>query len=1022
VPVSISLLGRLRSLDDLVEMVGALGYRAAPADLGIEARRRLGIADPPFVQRAAVLGRHGHYRVYGLLLPSATREAVAATVERLARHSDDRFLLLALESGGGTLALGCPVAASRGVRGRVMRIALDRPSRIAAEILEGLAPARTEGALTLGARVADVLGQEGLTGRFFRELRRLHERAARRIEGAPAADTHERDGLALLFLTRVLFLYFIQTKGWLAGRSDFLPSLLDLALARGHSFHRTAFAPLCFGALAAAPGDRRGPARALGAVPFLNSGLFEPHALERRFPAAELPNEVWRELFDELFERFHFTVRESDDTDAVDPEMLGRVFEGLMARERRRDAGAFYTPRPLLQRLVAQVLETATAGIGADRLRRFRVLDPAVGSGAFLLETLAWLESRRSALMPAEAPHERRRAIIRDCLFGVDTDPMAVRLAELRLWLALVADVAVPDDVCPLPNLDQNLRQGDSLLSPLDVGIARAPQAAKHVRAVAEARAAYFGATGVRKSALARRIREHERAIARSCLDTDLARLTARLADAATGRDLFGGRTVRSTSRERALRRWREQRRELRALRARMERDDALPFFAWDVHFGDVMADGGFDVVLGNPPWVRGERLGPRMRERLTERYVTFRPVSDRRGFAHLPDLSVAFVERALLLARDDGIVGMVLPAKLLRAGYAAPLRALLNRETSILAVEDRSHAPHGFAATVFPMLCVLRRARPGVADRTRVTIHVAADAALAGDVASSDLPLVPGAPRGPWLVLPGDVGAAVRAVLGAGPALSTRFRPRLGVKTGANDVFLRDGSAAAELPSAWARRAIQGRDVGPYRAEPGAVVLAAIDAGGAPLRTAPAEVAAFLAPHRTRLARRADAARAPAWALFRTELLAAPWVVIWRDIADRLEAAPLDRRRPDAPIPLNTCYGVAVDGELTAWWLSAWLNSGPLRAVASAIAERGSGGVYRFSAATVGMLPIPPREDPALFGELAMLARRAADGDPRSPDAIDTLVTRALDLAPALAAALARLGAALRRDPRRGR
>jgi len=999
-----------------------LGFQAAPSDLGMEARRRLGVADTPGVRRAAVIARHGHFHVYGLVLRPATREAVAATVERLARHSDDRFLLLALEEGGESLSLGCPVAASQGLRGRVMRVGLSAPSRIAAEILGGLAPRNGEGALTLAARIGDVLSQEGLTTRFFRELRRLHERAAAAAAGAERATGDERDGLALLFLTRVLFLYFIQAKGWLAGRSDFLPSLLDLALARGHSFHRSVFTPLCFGALAAAPGERRGLARSLGDVPFLNSGLFEPHALERRFPTAELSNHTWRELFDDLFERFHFTVRESDDTDAVDPEMLGRVFEGLMARDRRRDAGAFYTPRPLLRHLVARTLEAATAGADAERLRRIRVLDPAVGSGAFLLEALTWLESRRAAVLPDEDPLERRRAIIRDCLFGVDIDPMAVRLAELRLWLALVADVPAPDAVCPLPNLDQNLRQGDSLLSPLDLGAARAPGAARHVRAVAEARAAYFASTGIHKAALARRIRDHERALARACADTDLARVTERLADAATGRDLFGRRAARSALAERTVRRWRTQRRELRQLRDRIEQDDVVPFFAWDIHFGEAVADGGFDVVIGNPPWVRGERISPRVREQLAARYAAFRPDTSRRGFAHLPDLSVAFVERALMLVREGGMIGMVLPAKLLRAGYAAPLRALLQRDAAIIAVEDRSHAPHGFAATVFPMLCVLRRGRPRADDRTRVAVHVEGRAPLAGIVTPRDLRLEPDTPRAPWLVLPGASAAAVRTAMGAGPALSSHFRPRLGVKTGANDIFVRGTDTADDLPRTWTRPAVQGRDITPFRIEPGAAVLAALGPEGRPLEELPSDVAAYLAPHRARLARRADAARAPYWALFRTDLLGAPWLVLWRDIADRLEAAPLDRRRRDAPIPLNTCYGVAVDSETTAWWLSAWLNSAPLRAIASAIAERGSGGVYRFSATTVGSLPLARHSEPALLTQLAQLARRAAGGDLRSHDAIDALVANALDLSPAVVTELARLDAALRRDAGRGR
>jgi hypothetical protein len=661
-------------------------------------------------------------------------------------------------------------------------------------------------------------------------------------------------------------------------------------------------------------------------------------------------------------------------------------------------------------------------GRGTRQVHRVLILDPAVGSGAFLLEALAWLEERRAALLPLESAAERRRTIVRDCLFGVDVDPMAVRLAELRLWLALVGDAASPDAVCPLPNLDQHLRQGDSLLSPVDLGAARVPEAAVHVRAVAETRVAYFGASGAQKMQLARRIRTHERAIASACAEADLARLTAKLADATGERDLFGARATRGAALARAVQGWRERRRELRLMRDRIAGDDALPFFAYDVHFGEIVAEGGFDVVLGNPPWVRGERLPASVRERLGQRYAAFRASPSRRGFAHLPDLSVAFVERALQLVREEGVVGMVLPAKLLRAGYAGPLRCLLSRRATVLLLEDRSQAAHGFGATVFPMIAVLRRRPPSDDGTARVALHDIAGGTIAGTTRQDALPLDPDAPRAPWLVLPGALAAAFRSALRAGPPLASRFQPRIGVKTGANEIFLRPLARAEELPTACRALAVQGRDIAPFRVVPGAALLAPLDERGRPLPAIPAAVAKFLAPFSRRLAQRADAKGAAPWALFRTELLAAPWLVLWRDIAGTLEAAPLDRSAPGAPIPLNTCYGVAVPDEPTAWWLNAWLNSGPLRAMATVTAERASGGVFRFSAATVGALPLPPRTDAQLLASLEQRGRDIAADLPGATDALDRLVADALGLPAGVAAELARLGAALRRDTGRDR
>ena len=396
---------------------------------------------------------------------------MAAAAERLARATPgERNLLLVLDSPATTLAVAALAPHNGGFRPRQLRVALKPPSPVSAEILAGLAARPRDSAVTLAVRAAEVLDEEGLTRRFFRDFSRLHALAAERLAEMPRATAGERRSLALVILTRVLFLYFVQARGWLGGRGDFLPSLLDTALGQGHPFHRAIFEPLCFGALNSPPDRRPRASRALGDLPFLNGGLFERQAIERRYPGAALDNETWRLLFDELFERFHFTVREREDVDAVDPEMLGRVFEGLMARDRRRAQGTYFTPRELLRETVERSLAAALAGRDADAVRRIRVLDPAVGSGAFLLEVLIQLERARAALCPHERPAERRRAIVRDNLFGVDLDPMAVRLAELRLWLALVVheDTRL-DEVAPLPNLDQNLRQGDSLLSPLDL-------------------------------------------------------------------------------------------------------------------------------------------------------------------------------------------------------------------------------------------------------------------------------------------------------------------------------------------------------------------------------------------------------------------------------------------------------------------------------------------------------------------------------------------------------------------------
>ncbi len=1022
-PITTALLARLRSLDDLHEFAAALGFEPRGEDLGPAARARLGLgAETLGVRRAAVVGRRGPFLLYGAILDDPSRPNVALATERLARATPgERNLLLALDPAGVTLAVAAVGPARSGLRARQLRVALSDPSPIAADILSRLAPGPDDTALDLSVRCGDTLEEEGLTARFFGEFSAHHARAAAELCEVPRASQAERRDLALVILTRVLFLYFVQAKGWLAGRGDFLPSLLDTALGGGHPFHRSAFEPLCFGALAAPLAARRGPARRLGGVPFLNGGLFERHPLERRFPQAHLPDETWRALFDGLFERFRFTVRERDDADTVNPEMLGRVFEGLMARDRRRVSGAYYTPRALLQDTVTAALEAALGRAPVEAVRTIRVLDPAVGSGAFLLEALVQLEERRAGLWPGEAPGARRRAIVRDNLFGVDVDPMAVRLAELRLWLALVVDDASGwEAVAPLPNLDQNLRQGDSLLSPLDFARAASlPDGAGRLRMVAEQRVAYFAATGRAKAELAGRIRRTEGELAGAAADAAITSLTAKLADAASvaGRDLFGARSSRRPAEAKRVAGWRRRRRELLAVRRRIAEAGELPFFAYDVHFAEVLGGGGFDVVLGNPPWVRGERLPASTRSLLSARYETFRAGAGRpAAFAHVPDLAVAFVERGLGLAREGGVVAFLVPAKLLRAGYAGRLRAFVRRHATVLRLDDRAHAgSSGFGATVFPLLMVLRR---GASEAPAlVSVATASGVALEGRARQSELGLDAVPSGAPWLALPDRMVRAVRCALRAGPRLGASYRPRLGVKTGANEVFVRRLAQADELPAEARAPAILGRDVAPFRVAPSAVVLAAVDAAGAPWRSAGAELAAYLRPHVSALARRADAGNAPPWALFRTDLLRNGWLVLWRDIAPRLEAAALHRRHP-GPVPLNTCYGVLVPDEHAAMALAALLNSAPLRALAAVLAERASGGAFRFSATVVGSLPLPATMDSAPVRALAEIGRAAARGEEWDDDELAEYATRALDLDRDTSRCLAELAAALRRSP----
>jgi len=1011
-------LRRARRASDLTHVFVALGYRAA---------------DAPYEGDATVRARWRGFRVVAADA-SAPKEAARALARRLA-STGDRGLAACI--GGDTLALAAPRAGT-GTATRALLVDCHSPSAFALEQLRALGTGRSQTALAHALHVAEVLSAEAVGEGFFRAFRRTWESMAASLSGTVAEG--DRRFAALQTLTRMLFLYFVQAKGWLDGNPAFLRSLLDSTLARGGDFHRRALDPLFFDTLNRPPERRR--RRRFPGIPYLNGGLFERHPVERRLGPLHFDDRVWLDAFEGLFDRYRFCVQEADETGAVAPDMLGQVFERLMEPDDRSHSGTFFTPESIVREIVDATLTSALAGAGglaseaaervvsggelddADRrraseaLRRFRILDPAVGSGAFLLgalEALTDAEMRLSPSVEAATRWRRRRRILRDNLFGVDVNPIAVRLAELRLWLAVIADDPAdePAAVEPLPNLDGLVRQGDTLFDPVAAARAwhphAAPIASRFARRVAEARHALFDARGAVASDTVALLRRRESDLARAVLDRAITSGEHALRDLdalAEGRDLFGGRTGLTEGQ-------RARRRAVAAsldglLRARASvGDGALPFFAFDVHLPDVAAAGGFDVVLGNPPWVRAERLGEDERRRLRLRFRLWRADGER-GFRHLPDLAVAFLERALELTRDGGAVGLLVPSKLASAGYAETARRHVVRETTI----DCLHRVPGaearrFGATTYPLAVVLRRTAPSSTHAIRLGLR-GGERVLQHDLERP----------GPWVLVPQRTGDAVERLRQSGRPLREVALPHLGVKTGADGLLVGRVTARSRqmcevefgtggtvrLEPSVLRPALRGRDVAAFAAVPSRVVLWCYSAAGEVLAQLPPLAAAYVARHRAALEHRADYRAGPLWTLFRTGPAARGHRVVWSDIARRLGAAVVEESAADS-VPLNTCYVAAFPDRESALVACAVLNSSWATALAGVLADEARGGYRRFNARVVGSIPLPTAG--LAFDRLVRLAFDAHRGSDVPTAQLDHAVAQALGLSGSVQAAL---------------
>ena len=350
--------------------------------------------------------------------------------------------------------------------------------------------------------VVDAFSVERLNKDFFKGYKEQYFKFLDLI-GKESKDN--RDYVKKL-LGRLVFLQFLQKKGWMGvpadrndwegGDKNYLYNLIQKYEGNDRLLSDV-LEVLFFNTLnEKRPNDIADPI--LGdniKIPYLNGGLFDKDDLDKK--DIDFPYAYFKELM-EFFGMYNFTIDENDPDDAevgVDPEMLGHIFENLL--EDNKDKGAFYTPKEIVQYMsqesIAQYLKThtdetlhpsidalikrrvvsellqnkASATAVYKLLQQVKVCDPAIGSGAFPMGVLNVLYHARLLLYGFTKPTQEfspanvKREIIQNNIYGVDIEKGAVDIARLRFWLALVVDEMQPE---PLPNLDFKIMQGNSLL------------------------------------------------------------------------------------------------------------------------------------------------------------------------------------------------------------------------------------------------------------------------------------------------------------------------------------------------------------------------------------------------------------------------------------------------------------------------------------------------------------------------------------------------------------------------------
>ena len=512
-------------------------------------------------------------------------------------------------------------------------------------------------------RLKEALDVERVTKQFFSEFQAEHLAFTELIQGIP--DERDRRWYASVMLNRLMFIYFLQKKYFIDGGNDlYLQKKLAESQARGKDLYYRDFLRVLFFEGFAKPADRRGKDEAdrarinalLGGIRYLNGGLFLPHRIEQKYPGIAIPDKAFENLLS-LFGRYSWNLNDTpgEDDREINPDVLGYIFEKYI---NQKAFGAYYT-RPeiteyLCQRTIHQLILDAVnlppdapvlPGVKVRRyasiadllmdldvplcqkllyevLPSLALLDPACGSGAFLVAAMKTLINVYSAVIGkipflhndalsawlaktqkehASIAYFIKKRIITDNLFGVDIMEEATEIARLRLFLTLVASADTVDQLEPLPHIDFNILSGNSLIGLMRIDDEAFNQhynqgnlfrksyselLAEKNRAIDNYRKATAYAedlTGLRDNI------NEQKAKARSALNEILLAEFNRLGikyEQATW-DAKAGDEGKPITRA-----------------VKISDIEALQPFHWGYEFDKVLNErGGFDAILTNPPW-----------------------------------------------------------------------------------------------------------------------------------------------------------------------------------------------------------------------------------------------------------------------------------------------------------------------------------------------------------------------------------------------------------------------------------
>lgn len=720
---------------------------------------------------------------------------------------------------------------------------------------------------------------EKITDEFFDQYKALFQKLAEHLKKQPwfkQPSNEETDQAVSRFakklLGQIVFLYFLQKKGWLGaakgkawgeGSRRFLRERYQQTETEGRNYYRDFLQYLFYEALACKREEQDDPGyyhRFQCRVPFLNGGLFEAEydwqKVDIEIPNALFHNDEKTKAGDvgtgilDVFDRYNFTIKEDEPLDkevAVDPEMLGKVFENMLEVTERKSKGAFYTPREIVHymcqeslihyldnrlnsyatsyeeldspqtnlfanttskgqlKLTAEhqdikvpkedietlirkghlALENDTRVLSKgketkdykfqlpesvrshakaidDALADIKVCDPAIGSGAFPVGLLHEIVNARQALAPHSGNHQSaydlKRHAIAESIYGVDVDASAIDIARLRLWLSLIVDEEDYGTIEALPNLDYKIVQGDSLIG-IEVDLFN-----QHLFNDIEAKKKSFFSTT-----------DHD----------EKTRLSA----------------------------------DINALIHELTRGSEL--FDFKVYFSEVWHHkGGFDVVIGNPPYVQIQNFSGQQVQKDWE-------AQKYDSFAKRGDVYCLFYEKGYRLLKDKGALAFITSNKWMRAAYGEKLRRFFLNKVEIKQLIDFGDSPIFSEATTYTNILLFEKGK-------QLNPPIAWDLSSAYRKATSLERMLDENPAGAalfneesFVIASAEMAAIKKRIEQVGtPLKEWDIAINYGIKTGFNEAFIIDGQKKDELIAADPKSAeiikpiLRGRDIKRYRVD----------------------------------------------------------------------------------------------------------------------------------------------------------------------------------------------------------